>query len=109
MMKNIHKICFVLLMAFFIAGCVSQKMETLYPPRVATARNAKGEVTLTWPSVKGYNYRLVAFSKGKPFYDDKVYRGTGEDIVVKFNLDPSKPLPEYAVKPEKDGWKSSSR
>lgn len=84
-----------------LAGCVSHTIEPAYIPNVATSQNHEGLTTISWPSRKGYNYRLAVRSGREVIYDKKVYQGTGETIVVQFKLDPSKPLPDYVVKPEK--------
>ena len=84
-----------------LTACVSQKIEPEYIPKVATSQNYKGVVSISWPSRKGYNYRLGVRDKGKVDFDTKTYKGTGEDIVVQFKLNPEIPLPDYVVKPEK--------
>jgi hypothetical protein len=85
-----------------LTGCVSRTIEPVYPPNVATSQNNDGLVTIRWSSQVGYNYRLAALDKnGRPRYDTKVYRGTGDIIEVQFMRDPRRPLPNYVVKPEK--------
>ncbi len=85
-----------------MTGCVSRTLEPVYPPNVTTSQNNEGLVTISWPSQTGYNYRLAALDKnGRPMYDNKVYRGTGDTIEIQFMRDPRKPLPNYVVKPEK--------
>jgi hypothetical protein len=92
---------FLLCTAFGLVSCVSRTVEPAYFPKVATSQNHEGITTISWPSREGFNYRLAVKEAGKVIYDKKVYRGTGEDIVLQFRLDPGRPLPDYAVMPEK--------
>ena len=92
---------FAAVLLLLAAGCVSQKIEPAYIPRVSTAQNNQGMVTISWPSRIGYTYRLSAEDQGQVYVDRKEYIGTGEDIVVEFMRDPSKKLPDYRVIPEK--------
>jgi len=88
-------------LALALTSCVSRKIEPAYIPKIATSQNYEGMITISWPSRKGYDYRLAVRDKGKLIYDNKVYKGTGETIVVQFKRDPGKPMPDYAVVPEK--------
>jgi hypothetical protein len=86
-------------------GCVSKKIEPADIPRVTTARNNAGIVTLSWESKKGYNYRLMIRNMNtgewSPVKDSEVYKGTGETITVQERQNPNEPLPWYSVRPEK--------
>lgn len=82
-------------------GCVEKKIDPAYIPKVATTQNNEGVITISWPSRKGYNYRLCAREKEQLIVDQKVYKGTGDTIYVEFKRDPEKPLPDYSVIPEK--------
>lgn len=84
------------------AGCVEKNIEPAYIPKVSSTQNNEGVVSISWPSRKGYNYRLSAQDEtGKLIVDKKVYKGTGDIIDVEFKRDPQKPLPDYRVIPEK--------
>lgn len=89
-------------------GCVSKKIEPLYVPPVTVSMDGEGMVTLSWDSLPGYNYRLVAVDLDdngnvmKTELARDVHRGTGEPIVVRFKSDrTTRTLPEYSVRPEK--------
>jgi hypothetical protein len=97
------RLCFALGALLGLTSCVSEVVEPEYFPKTAVSQNHAGLTTISWPSLKGYNYRLAVPDGGKLVYDDKVYEGTGEDISVQFRLDPGKPLPDYKVMPEKIG------
>ena len=100
-MNQKRMLVFSLCAAVGLTSCVSRTIEPAYIPKVATSRNYEGLTTISWPSRKGYNYRLAVRDQGRVIFDTKVYEGTGEDIVVQFRLDPATPLPDYVVKPEK--------
>lgn len=100
-LKSWNALFAILATGGLLAGCVHKEYEPAYIPNVAATQNNEGLVTISWPSREGYNYRLVARTEGKVIMDSKVYRGTGEDIVIQFMRDRSKPLPDYSVKPEK--------
>ncbi len=89
----------MLLMLACLTGCMSSEStgKAVQSVRCSISQNSTGLVTISWPSEVGYNYRLVAFAKGKTQVGDQVYRGTGDTIAVQFRLDPSLPLPEYRV------------
>ena len=85
-----------------VTGCVETRIEPAYIPKVATTQNNEGVVTISWQSRKDYNYRLSAQAEnGQVVVDKKIYKGTGDIITVSFKRDPSKPLPDYSVIPEK--------
>jgi hypothetical protein len=92
---------FAAVMLLMSGGCVSQKIEPEYIPRVSTTQNNQGMVTISWPSRVGYTYRLSAEDQGQVHVDRKEYMGTGDVIEVEFMRDPSKRLPDYRVIPEK--------
>lgn len=85
-----------------VSGCVSKRIDQGYVP-VATTQNSEGLVTLSWPSRKGYNYRLVArdYQKHEMAVSKKVYPGTGGTITIQFKRDPKEALPDYSARPEK--------
>ncbi len=87
--------------ALMISGCVKEHIEPAYIPNVSTTQNSDGLVTICWQSRKGYNYRLCACEQERVVVNQKVYRGTGQEIVVQFKRDVRKPLPDYSVIPEK--------
>ena len=97
------RLCIALCALTGLTACVSEVVEPQYFPKTAISQNHEGLTTISWPSRKGYNYRLAVPDGGKLIYDQKVYEGTGEDISVQFRLDPGKPLPDYKVMPEKIG------
>jgi len=84
-----------------VCGCVSETIEPEYIPRVTVTQNVQGVVSISWPSRIGYTYQLVAEDQGKVYEDQKRYTGTGDIIVVEFKRDPTKPLPDYRVQPQK--------
>lgn len=95
--------CFgrLLALSFFgvALGCASTAPvpEYVFIPNVTATQNHQGLVTISWPSRKNSVYRLVAWDGRNVVPDRKTYRGTGEDLVVQFKRDPSKPFPEYKV------------
>ena len=86
-------------------GCVSEKIEPADIPRVSTAQNSKGVVSLSWASKKGYNYRLMIrdmkTGEWTPVPGVDVFKGTGEIITVQDQQNPNKPLAWYSAWPEK--------
>ena len=88
--------------SLLLAGCVSEEIQPEYIPRVSTSQNAKGMVTLSWPSRVGYTYWIYVRNEQtqiwEPLKGAKVYVGTGDMISVEDQQTPGKPLPWYSVR-----------
>jgi len=95
----------VLMCALSLAGCVSERIEPAHSPRVTTAINSDGIVTLSFESRAGYDYRLFIMDSDtrqwSPVQGVGVIRGTGETITIQDRQNPRKPLPWYSVRSEK--------
>ncbi|VGO22994.1 hypothetical protein SCARR_05093 [Pontiella sulfatireligans] len=88
-----------------LTGCVSEIIEPANIPRVSTAQNSDGVVTLSWMSEAGCDYTV--FVRDEETYSWKrveslpVFHGTGELITIQDKRNPKKPLPWYSVRPGK--------
>lgn len=93
----------VALCGFLVAGCQTREIIDDRPIPVTITQNSDGLVTLSWPSMKGYNYRLIArdYDKRMIVMAKTIYQGTGDTITVQFKRDPNKTLPTYSARPEK--------
>jgi hypothetical protein len=87
------------------AGCVSERIEPEHSPRVTTAQNSEGLVTLSWKSELGYDYRIFFLNADTRQWHQmpgsKVYRGTGDVITIQDRRNPRLPLPWYSVRADK--------
>lgn len=88
-----------------LSGCVRQTVLPEYSPRVTTAQNSDGMVTLSWLSRVGYTYtihiRHAASGPWEPLRNAPVVRGTGKVITITDKRHPRAPLPWYTVRAEK--------
>lgn len=97
----------VLLIAGMIlgSGCVRTTIEPEYTPRVTTAQNSDGLVTLSWVTRPGYDYTLLSkapdSNEWKPVKGSRVFSGSGETITVTDKRNPRAPLPWYSVQADK--------
>lgn len=86
-------------------GCVRTTFEPEYTPRVSSAQNSDGLITLSWESRVGYDYVLLAKDANSttwnPVKGASVFHGTGKTITVTDKRNPRQPLPWYSVRAEK--------
>lgn len=86
----------------FVSGCVSEKIEPAYIPRVAASDNGQGIVTLSWQTKTGYDYQIYirddTAQLWRPMANSKIYHGTGGTIYVELTHDPKEPTPWYSVR-----------
>lgn len=102
-----------ILMGTVLGGCATTTTESTseqrvdaeveYLPRISVAQSSNGRVSISWPSKRGYRYKLFAYRNENedPEYYGTAQIGTGEPIEVSFMWNPDKPLPSYYVLPEK--------
>lgn len=95
----------LLLASLALAGCVSKPILPEHCPRVTTAQNSDGEVTVSWKSETGYAYRIYVLDETdhswNPLKGVGRFVGTGETITVSDRRNPDTPLPWYSLRSEK--------
>lgn len=88
-----------------VAGCVSTPVLPEHSPRVVTAQNSDGLVTLSWKSEAGYAYWIYVLDEKnnswKPLKGVDRFIGTGKVISISDQRKPGAPLPWYSLRSKK--------
>jgi hypothetical protein len=88
-----------------LSGCVSKEILPEHSPRLTTAQNSDGLVSMSWKSEVGYKYWIYVMDPAdhvwSPLKGVDAFRGTGEIITFRDKRNPRLPLPWYSLRSEK--------